>query len=360
MIGRRRTVQLLDFEAEADEGFAAWLDRTNQSVVISHSNKLIACGLDAIGRLTTDPVTFERVTGVCRRDDGALVVAADHELWLMTDAVSDGERSPRGADRWLMCRTARFVGGLLPADPAATRDECWFVSVALSAICSLHDVYSAEVRWTPPFITAVRPDLRCRLTGLGIRDGRPAVVTSASQSDVAGGWSEHRVDGGVVIDVPSGEVIAAGLSMPHSPRWHAGAWWLVQAGTGELGYLDGDRFVAVGAIDGFARGLAISEGVAIVGGSGSRWDELVDGLPVGERVRANGGRPESGAFMFDLGTGGPVGSLRLDGTAREVADIVVLPATRRVELSSPRGSVAQESTTFPVDHALAGGASAGG
>lgn len=343
-----RTVRLLDFEATNDDAFAEWLEKTNQTVVISHSNKLLTVGRDSVGRLAVDQVLFDRVTGVCVGADRSLWVAAHHELWRMTDALAAGESSPTGADRWMMCRTARFVGGVKPADLLATDGDVWFVSVALSAVCSLDETFSAKIQWVPNFISEVRPEMRCRLTGLGTQDGVPTVVTSVSTSDVAGGWTDHRATGGVLIDMLTGEAIAAGLSMPHSPRWHNGAWWLVQAGTGELGFIDDGRFVPVNRIEGFARGLAVSEGVAVVGGSGSRWDELVEGLPIGERLQASGARPESGAFLFDLASGARIGELRLDGTAREIADVVVLSDTRNVELSGPHGQVAQDWTTYPT------------
>jgi len=41
------------------------------------------------------------------------------------------------------------------------------------------------------------------------------------------GWREKRVGGGIVIDVQQNEIVAHGLSMPHSPRLHDGK--LVQA-----------------------------------------------------------------------------------------------------------------------------------
>ena len=39
---------------------------------------------------------------------------------------------------------------------------------------------------------------------------RPAYVSAVSRSDVADGWRERRRDGGVVIDVASGEIVASG------------------------------------------------------------------------------------------------------------------------------------------------------
>jgi len=346
---RVSTVQLLDFEATAEGDLVQWLTSANCSVAVSHTNKVLTIGRDAKGGLQVNHVLFDRVTGVCLTDGGDLLVASQHELWRLTDALSPGDLSPTGADRWLMCRVARFVGGVRLADPIAVGDDCWFASVALSAVCSLDDTFSAHVRWVPPFISAVRPEQRCRLTGLGARDGVPTVVTSASVADTPGGWSAHQRDGGVLIDFTTGEVLADGLSLPHSPRWHDGRWWLLQAGTGELGCVDGGRFEAVARIDGYARGLAIHNGVALIGASGSRWDELVAGLAVGDRLAASGERPDSGVFLVDLASGNRIGGLRLEGTAREVADVVVLPGARTVELSGPRSLIAQDWTTFPLD-----------
>jgi len=343
------TVQLLDFETTVEGDLLQWLESTGSSVALSHTNKVLTIGRDAKGALRANHVLFDRVTGVCLTAGGDLLVASAHELWRLTDALSPGELSPTGADRWLMCRAARFVGGVRLADPIAVGDDCWFASVALSAVCSLDDTMSARVRWKPAFISEVRPEQRCRLTGLGARDGVPSVVTSTSRADTPGGWSAHQRDGGVLIDITTDEVLAEGLSLPHSPRWHDGKWWLLQAGTGELGVIDDGRFEAVARIDGFARGLAIHEGVALVGGSGSRWDELVEGLPVGDRLAASGARPDAGLFLFDVASGRRTGALRLDGTAREVADVVVIPGARNVELSGSRSLVAQDWTTFPLD-----------
>lgn len=76
---------------------------------------------------------------------------------------------------------------------------------------------------------------------MALREGQPAYVTAVSQSDMAEGWREKRSDGGCVIDVGSNEVIASGLSMPHSPRWYQDKLWLLNSGTGEFGYVDMQR-----------------------------------------------------------------------------------------------------------------------
>ena len=60
-----------------------------------------------------------------------------------------------------------------------------------------------------------------------MENGTPRYVTAVGETDVADGWREKRVGGGVVIDVAANAVAARGLSMPHSPRLHEGRLWLL-------------------------------------------------------------------------------------------------------------------------------------
>ncbi|MFN9917363.1 MAG: DUF4915 domain-containing protein, partial [Pirellulaceae bacterium] len=116
-----------------------------------------------------------------------------------------------------------------------------FVNTMFGCLATLSDRANFKPLWRPPFISALVPEDRCHLNGLAMRDGKPAFVTVVGRSDVADGWRDHRVQGGCVLEVPSGEVLASGLSMPHSPRWYRDRLWLLNSGTGELGYIDPDR-----------------------------------------------------------------------------------------------------------------------
>ena len=67
-----------------------------------------------------------------------------------------------------------------------------------------------------------------------MRDGKPAFVTALAETNSVGGWREDKASSGIVIDVDSGEVMAHGLSMPHSPRLHRGELYVLNSGAGEL------------------------------------------------------------------------------------------------------------------------------
>ena len=61
----------------------------------------------------------------------------------------------------------------------------------------------------------------------------------------------------MLLDLDAGEVVARGLSMPHSPRWYAGRLWVLHSGTGGLGTIDSatGHYEEVVALPGFTRGL---------------------------------------------------------------------------------------------------------
>jgi uncharacterized protein (TIGR03032 family) len=110
---------------------------------------------------------------------------------------------------------------------------------------------------------------------MAVRDGVPAFVTAVAPSYVLDGWRERRADGGVLVDVESGETVAAGLSMPHSPRISPdGRVWLLNSGTGELGWVDprDGRFtaVALGRIFGHGELAVTAKDVVAVDAAGRR------------------------------------------------------------------------------------------
>src|SRR5687768_4507002 len=117
---------------------------------------------------------------------------------------------------------------------AGGAEELWLVSTRFSCLCTTQPDYSFVPRWRPPFISALAAEDRCHLNGLAIVDARPRYVTALGQSDTRGGWRADKPRGGIVMSVPDGNVITGGLCMPHSPRWHAGALYVLESGTGRL------------------------------------------------------------------------------------------------------------------------------
>ena len=169
------------------------------------------------------------------------------------------------------------------------------------------------------------------MNGMAVEDGRPKFVTCVSQTNIAEGWREHRRDGGVVLDVETGDVVATGLSMPHSPRLYRDTLWMLQAGTGEFGRIDlvSGRFEPVCFLPGFARGLAFIGDHAVIGLSRPRENRTFEGLVLNERLEREGVAPKCAICMVNLKTGDLEHRLEIEGVVQELYDVAVLPGITR-------------------------------
>jgi uncharacterized protein (TIGR03032 family) len=214
-----------------------------------------------------------------------------------------------------------------------------------SATCSFQPV------WRPAWVTALAPEDRCHVNGLGLRDGRVRYVTALGETDTAGAWRANKKSGGVLIDLEANEVVLRGLSMPHSPRWHAGRLWLLESGTGTLGYVDeaARRYRPVAELPGFTRGLDFCGRLAFVGLSQVRETAVFSGIPITERLKER----TCGVWVLDLHTGETVGFVRFeDGGVQEIFAVQVLPGVRFPDLINDNAELLAGSFVLP-DEALA-------
>src|SRR5262249_31014358 len=141
-----------------------------------------------------------------------------------------------------------------------------FISTLFSCLATTDERYNFAPLWRPKFISKLAAEDRCHLNGLALDEqGKVRYVTAASQSDIADGWRDQRHNCGVVIDIQSNEIIASGLSMPHSPRVYRDKLWVLDSGNGNFGFVDrkSGMFEAVTFCPGYARGLSFIGDFAI-------------------------------------------------------------------------------------------------
>jgi uncharacterized protein (TIGR03032 family) len=154
----------------------------------------------------------------------------------------------------------------------------------------------------------------------------PSPLKACSQSDVVDGWRDCRESGGCVIDVANNEIVADGLAMPHSPRWHRNELWVLNSGHGYFGRVDlkTGRFEPITFCPGYARGLAFHGNYAIVGTSRPR-EMTFQGLPLDANLAQRKATARTGVYVIDLSSGDTVHWLRIEGSVEELYDVVVLP-----------------------------------
>jgi uncharacterized protein (TIGR03032 family) len=138
--------------------------------------------------------------------------------------------------------------------------------------------------------------------------------------------------------------------MPHSPRWYAGRFWILESGKGTIATLDlaSGRVETIAELPGFTRGLAFAGPFAFVGLSQVRESNIFGGIPLVDRLKER----LCGVWVLDLRSGQVVAFLHFQGAVQEIFDVQVLHGLRYPELLEPSSELLATSYVVP-DAALA-------
>jgi uncharacterized protein (TIGR03032 family) len=284
--------------------------------------------------------------------DGArLAVGARTQVIEYVDqpAVSAKLDPPGRHDAVYAPRASHVTGNIAGHEMAYVDGELWVVNTRFSCLCTLDRNASFTPRWRPQFVSALAPEDRCHLNGLGTRDGQIRYVTALGETDVVGGWRPGKTTGGVLIDLFTNTAVSSGICMPHSPRWYAGKLWVLESGSGAVCTVDpetGQR-TTVATLPGFTRGLDFADRFAFVGLSQVRDSAAFAGLPITEREdRA------CGVWVVEINSGRTVAFLRFEGSVREVFAVQVLTGRRYPDVLATTDPLVAEAFVLP-DAALA-------
>lgn len=316
------------YAVNASPGFAAWLHEQNTALAITtyQIGKLFLIGAPARDRLSVTERTFQRCLGVAALD-GSLYLAGLNNIMQFENVVPQGQQL-EGHDAVFAPQVAWYTGDVFAHDVGVLPGgRALFVNTLFSCLAVVDEQTSFRPVWRPPFISALRPEDRCHLNGVAMQEGRPRFVTAAGQTDAPRAWREARTGNGCVIDIGSNEIVASGLTMPHSPRLHEGRLYLCNAGTGEFGEVDlaSGRFNPIAFCPGFARGVSFVGGHVLVGLSLPRQHRDFSGLPLDGRLKQEGLEPRCMIQVIDLASGAAEHWLTLGGVVRELYDIACLP-----------------------------------
>jgi uncharacterized protein (TIGR03032 family) len=287
-------------------------------------------------------------------DARQLTLLTRTEIWTFRNAPDIAPRvEPAGQhDACFLPRSCHVTGDISGHEIAWAGEELWIVNTRFSCLCTLHPDYSFVPRWRPPFISALAAEDRCHLNGLALAPGErgsltPRYVTALGESDTAGGWRANKARGGILMDLPSGEIVSRGLCMPHSPRWHDGRLWLLESGTGQLALIDpaSGRRQVVAELPGFARGLAFAGPYAFVGLSKIRPTSAMDAVPLAERRD----KLKCGVAVVDLRSGQVIAILDFQTAVEEIFDVQVLAGLRFPEVVGFQKDAVQHTFVVPAE-----------
>jgi uncharacterized protein (TIGR03032 family) len=315
-------------------------NRIALAITSYQSGKFYLLGQNVNGGLLIDERFFRKAMGICVPERDTILLATLIQIFRFRNVLEPGQQINNVFDACYVPREAFITGELDMHDVGQLADgRIVFVNTLYNCLATPSERHSFTPIWKPPFISRIVKEDRCHLNGLAMESGVPRYVTAVSKSDTIDGWRDRRADGGIVIDVSTGEIVIGGLSMPHSPRLYAGKLWVLNSGTGEFGWVERgasaapSKFHALAFCPGFVRGLSFHGKHAFVGLSKPRYQRF-EGLALDAKLSAADSEPWCGVQVIDLDTGAVAHWFRIDGPVAELYDVGVVPgAVRPMSLS---------------------------
>jgi len=237
--------------------------KLNCSIAITtyQAGKLIFISPADENNLTMLPRTFSKPMG-CHVEGDKMVLAVKDEVLFFENAKELAVHYPNKKDTYdslFVPRATFYTGNVDMHDIALGKDGIWAINTSFSCLCQVTGNYNFIPRWKPPFITELASEDRCHLNGMVMVNGKPKYVTALGTSNTPQGWREHIINGGVLLDVETNEVILDKLPMPHSPMLYKGELYLLLSATGEIirVNIQEKKYEVIKKLNGYCRGMDI-------------------------------------------------------------------------------------------------------
>ncbi|MDX1972561.1 MAG: TIGR03032 family protein [Candidatus Sumerlaeia bacterium] len=312
--------------------FSSWMIEQQASICFTtyQSGKIFFLGINPqTGKLSTFERTLERVMGLCL-DGKNIYTSTLYQIWRFANLLPQGQLH-NGYDAVYVPRESRVTGDIDVHDMAVDKNgRLLFVNTLFGCVATTDPHFSFRRVWMPEWIDKVVPEDRCHLNGLALRDGELRYCTAVSRSNVSDGWRDKRSTSGVIVDTQSNQIVAEGLAMPHSPRWHNGHLYFLNSGKGYLCRLDVNTGVVeeITFLSGYARGMGIIGDWAVIGLSDRRENRTFQDLPLEQELAKHDAQTRCGLQIVNLRTGEAPHWVRIEGVVKELYDVVAIPGVR--------------------------------
>ncbi len=332
------------FSCQYTPNLPEMLIQMQASIVIStyQAGKLIFISAKNENELIQLPRTFNKPMGVALQGQKMAVATKDEVIVLVNDAriANEYPRNPNTYDNFFLPRATYYTGQVDIHDLKYGNDGLWAVNTSFSCLSLVNDDFSFVPKWKPPFITKLASEDRCHLNGMALKNAEPAFVTALGTGNTPQSWRENIVQGGVLMDVSTSEIVTKGLAMPHSPRFYNDDLLVLLSASGEFGRIDTmtGKYETITKLKAFVRGLSIVGDFAFIGVSKLRQNSSTfKHLEIAKLSNW------SGVSVVHIPSGALVSELRYLTSVDEIYDIQILPNTLRPGILNP----------YTADHKLA-------
>ncbi|MBC7475754.1 MAG: TIGR03032 family protein [Candidatus Sericytochromatia bacterium] len=299
------------------------------SIAIStyQAGKLIFISPLSNDKLMQLPRDFEKPMGIAVSGN-KLGIATKQEVVILANSPSLAKTyppKPNTYDAFYMPRATYYTGFVDIHDLHWGNKGLWGVNTSFSCVVLIDENYSFTPKWKPKFITELEHDDYCHLNGMAMKDGEPLYVSALGATNSPKAWKEKITTGGIVIDIPSNEIISKELAMPHSPRIYDNKLYMLLSATGELVCIDTNNgsYEVVLKVRGFVRGMCKYGDYLFIGKSKLRetsttFEKLKD-TAVGRESQ------NAGVSIVHLPTAKVVAEFLYLNSVEEIYDIQIIP-----------------------------------
>ncbi len=236
--------------------------------------------------------------------------------------------NPNTYDSLYVPRASYYTGPLDMHDIQYTKQGLLGVNTMFSTVAEINDDFSFKTIWKPNFISEIKPEDRCHLNGLAVdpTTQMPKYISALGQGNSARQWKEGMLNGGVLIDMETNEIMLAELPVPHTPRIYEDGVWMLLSATGELVKIDvkSGKYEPVTQLNGFARGMdRIGDYLFIATSKLRPNSSLFKEAPIAKRSVV------CGITAVYIPTGQPCGHITYRTSVEELYDLVILAGNRR-------------------------------
>lgn len=306
------------------------LHELNATLVVTtyQAGKMIFLSAPTSSDIVQLPRNFDMPMGVAISKD-KLGVASKNEITTFRNSpghAADYPDQPNVYDNIYVPKATYYTGNIDAHDLVFANKGLVAVNTTFSCLATIDDDYSFKPFWKPSFISDIQPGDRCHLNGLALLNGEPEYVTCLGKSDEPQGWRANKLKGGLLIHVPTNEIVLDNLSMPHSPRIYGDKLYVLNSAAGELISMDlaTRQTEVVKKLPYFLRGMARMGDYLFIGLSKIRQtSSAFKDLPIAETAQV------SGIAIMYLPYKSIIGTIKYENSVDEIYDLQILENQRR-------------------------------
>ncbi len=325
------------------------LSQLNCTIMVStyQAGKIVFVSATNRERLIQLPRTFKRAMGIATEGNRKMAIATENEVILFANSPRLAQtypNKPNTYDALFLPRSTFYTGHLDMHDLHFGKDALWGVNTSFSCLCKIDSDYSFNPVWQPHFIDTLASEDRCHLNGLAMQDGQPMYVSALGTGNTHQSWREKITTGGVIMHVPTNEIVVEGLAMPHAPRIYDGKLYTLLSAKEQLICVDPEKgtYDVVAHVPGFVRGMAKYGDFLFIGTS-----RLRKGSTTFKHLNISEKSDVAGVTVLHLPSAKIVANLQWLVSVDEIYDIQIIPGTSRPNIINTYADTHHKALMIP-------------